>query len=91
MAGARYGALLSAEIARHKVYPAAARAAGAAGAIGVAFTVGAEGRIVAHRITKSSGNPDLDAEIDSMMAAVRAPPPPGGLFRGAVVIRFDLE
>ena len=91
MSRAGYGAILSAEIARHKVYPAAARAAGATGAIGVAFTVGAEGRIVAHTITRSSGNPELDGAVDQMMAAVQAPPPPDGVFRANIVIRFDLQ
>jgi protein TonB len=88
---ASYGAIISAEIARHKIYPAEARAAGASGTIGVAFTVGAEGRIVTHTITRSSGNPVLDGAIDPMMAAVQAPPPPGGVFRGSVSVRFDLR
>jgi protein TonB len=50
-----YGTLLSAEIARHKVYPEA-RAAGATGSVSVVLTVGPTGRIVSHAITRSSGD-----------------------------------
>ena len=86
-----YGALLSAEIGRHKVYPAAARAMGATGAVIVVLSVDGTGRIVSHAITRSSGNADLDREVDVMLAGVRAPPPPGGSFHAAVTIRFDMD
>jgi protein TonB len=90
-ARASYGAILSAEIARHKVYPDAARAVDATGSVGVVLTVGAAGRIVSHSITRSSGNAAIDHEVDAMMAAVRAPPPPGGVFHTGVTIRFSLR
>jgi protein TonB len=83
--------LLSAEIGRHKVYPEAARERGATGAVGVRLTVGPNGRIISHAVTRSSGDSDLDAAVGAMMAAVEAPPPPGGLFVGNIVIRFDLR
>jgi len=88
---ASYGALLLAEIARHKVYPEAAREAGASGSVGVALTVGPSGRIVSHAIAQSSGNPAIDGEVHAMMAAVQAPPPPGGIFQARVLIRFGLQ
>lgn len=86
-----YGALLSAEIARHKVYPEAARLAGATGSVGVVLAVGPTGRIASHAITRSSGNEAIDNEVHAMMAAVQAPPPPGGSFHAGITIRFNLQ
>ncbi len=83
--------MLAAEIGRHKVYPEAARERGATGAVGVRFTVGPNGRIVSHAVTRSSGDAELDAAVGAMMAAVEAPPPPGGRFVGDIFIRFDLR
>jgi periplasmic protein TonB len=91
IARTNYAALLAAEIARHKAYPEAARAAGVTRAVGVALTVGPSGRIVAHTIIRSSGNSALDREVDAMMFAVQAPPPPGGHFQTEATIRFDLQ
>ena len=86
-----YAALLAAEVARHKVYPAAARAAQATGSVGVTFTVGPSGRVVSHSITRSSGNGLLDGAVHAMMAAVHAPPPPGGVFRSSTTVNFSLH
>jgi protein TonB len=86
-----YGSLLSAEITRHKIYPAAARAAGVTGSVVVVLVVGPSGRIVSHTIARSSGSAVLDGEVDAMMAAVQAPPPPGGTFRGGLTINFNLQ
>ena len=91
MSAASYGALLSAEIARHKIYPEGARHAGVTGTVGVALMVGPSGRIVSHAITQSSGNAELDGAVHAMMAAVQAPPPPGGSFRTHVNIPFELH
>jgi protein TonB len=91
VARASYAALLAAEIAHHKAYPEAARAAGVTGSVGVSLTVGPSGRVVSHAITRSSGNVALDREVDAMMTAVQAPPPPGGSFQAAVTIHFGLE
>lgn len=90
-ARASYGSVLSAEIERHKVYPAAAKAEGATGSVGVSLTIGASGRVVSHAITRSSGNAALDAEVHAMIAAVQAPPPPDGAYRAALTIRFDMR
>ncbi|GAB1715828.1 MAG: hypothetical protein NTAFB05_08700 [Nitrobacter sp.] len=90
MSRSAYGALVSAEINRHKTYPASARSAGIAGSVGVVFSVGASGAIVSHSITRSSGNGALDAAVHGMMAAAHPPPPPGGHFRGSVTIHFNL-
>ncbi|RAI16358.1 energy transducer TonB, partial [Rhodoblastus acidophilus] len=52
-ARASYGAIISAELNRHKIYPAAARARAEDGAVGVTFVVGGDGRIVSHSIISS--------------------------------------
>ena len=88
---ASYASLLSAELNRHKVYPASARAAGATGSVGVAFTVGAAGEVVSHAITRSSGSAALDGAVEAMVAAVRAPPPPGGSFHASTTVNFSIQ
>lgn len=91
-AGARanYGAIVAAELNRHKFYPPAARAAGETGSVGVTFVIGPSGRVVSHAITSSSGSAALDAAVRNMMASAHAPPPPGGSFRGSININFNL-
>jgi protein TonB len=88
---ASYASLLSAELNRHKIYPSSARAAGVTGSVGVAFTVGASGEVVSHAITRSSGSPALDGAVEAMIAAVRAPPPPGGLFHASTTVNFSIQ
>ncbi|MDN5870951.1 MAG: TonB family protein [Nitrococcus sp.] len=90
MARLSYAALVSAELNRHKIYPASARDAGASGNVAVVLTVGPSGDIIAHRITRSSGNAAIDAAVHTMMTLAQPPPPPGGRFVGSVVIRFQL-
>ncbi len=60
------------------VYPPAARARGARGVVGVAFTIGASGAVSSFAITRSSGDRDLDAAARSLVQGARFPPPPGG-------------
>ena len=91
MSRGAYAGLLAAELRRHQFYPAAARAAGATGSVGVAFTVGASGSVVRQSITSSSGNGALDSAARAMMNAVQAPPPPGGSFSTSTSIRFHLN
>jgi protein TonB len=88
---ASYASLLSAELNRHKIYPSSARAAGVTGSVGVAFTVGASGEIVSHAITRSSGSAALDGAVEAMIAAVRAPPPPGGSFHASTTVNFSIQ
>lgn len=92
-AGARanYGAIVAAELNRHKFYPPAARAAGETGSVGVVFAIGPSGRVTSHAITSSSGSAALDAAVRHMMATAHAPPPPGGGFRGSITINFNLN
>jgi periplasmic protein TonB len=86
-----YGALVSAEINRHKFYPPEARGTGAVGNVGVVFTIGPAGTVISHSITRSSGNAAIDAAVHTMMAAVQLPIPPGGQFLGSIVIKFSLS
>jgi protein TonB len=91
MSPAAYAGLLAAEIRRRTFYPAAARAAGATGAVGVAFTVGPSGRVISQSITHSSGNPVLDAAARTTLSGIRTPPPPGGRFSTSTNIRFHFN
>ena len=61
------------------------------GSVGVAFTVGASGDVISHAITRSSGSAELDGAVEAMMAAVRAPPPPGGVYRASTTVNFSLR
>jgi protein TonB len=89
-ARANYGALIAAELNRHKFYPPGARARGETGSVGVSFSVGGSGRIVGHSIYGSSGSSALDGAVHQMMALAHAPPPPGGSYHASIVIRFNL-
>lgn len=86
-----YAGLLLAEVNRHRFYPSAARAEGATGGVGVAFTVGPSGRVVSQAITRSSGHAALDSAARAILSAVQAPPPPGGRFSTSTIIRFHLD
>jgi protein TonB len=91
MSQASYAGLVIAELNRRKFFPAAARAAGVTGAVGVAFTIGPSGRVVSQSVTRSSGNASLDGAARAIMSAIHAPPPPGGRFSTATSIRFNLN
>jgi TonB family protein len=69
---------VSAAIRSRLFYPPAARARGARGVVGVAFTIGSSGSVTSFTITRSSGDPDLDAAARSLVQGGRFPPPPGG-------------
>lgn len=88
-AAASYASLVAGEIRRHRHYPSAAREANVTGVVVVAFTVGPRGTIVGHSILRSSGQAILDGAVHAMMGAVRLPPPPGGVFRSSVSVRFE--
>ena len=90
ISSAAYGALVAAELNRHKRYPEAARAAGAQGVVVVSFVVGPSGRVTSHIISRSSGNAVLDGAVRQMMAAIQLPPPPNGSFRASAPVRFNL-
>ncbi|HVZ51909.1 MAG TPA: energy transducer TonB [Pseudolabrys sp.] len=90
IASADYRSIVAAELNRRKFYPPEARASGVNGVVVITFTVGADGHVARHAISRSSGQPVLDGAVHRMMAAVVLPPPPGGSFHATVPIRFDL-
>ncbi|MBM3578963.1 MAG: energy transducer TonB [Alphaproteobacteria bacterium] len=69
-----YLRLLAVSLRKH-----APKSARRAGKVKVAFTVGASGRVVSHKIQYAS-DPALAASVGQILAAVQAPPPPGGSF-----------
>lgn len=89
-AEASYAGEVSAELRARRHYPASAREAGITGTVVVAFVIGPGGRVATHTIVRSSGHAELDGAVRAMMAAVSLRPPPSGVFRSTVPIRFDL-
>jgi len=59
---------------RYKRYPGDAQSHGVEGVVVLAFSVDRTGHVLAHRILRSSGHPDLDAEVMTMIE--RAQPLP---------------
>jgi periplasmic protein TonB len=88
---ATYASLVATEIRRHTFYPAAARAAGVTGVVGVAFTIGASGQLAALSVIRSSGNRTLDDAARTTLRSIHAPPPPDGRFSASANIRFHLN
>jgi outer membrane biosynthesis protein TonB len=78
-----YVKLLAAELKRHTPTSADAQT----GSIHVAFTVGASGRIVSHKV-QSSSNPALEPVVGRILAAVHTPTPPGGAFTAVQEFNF---
>jgi len=91
MSPSTFAGLVVAELNRRKFFPAAARAAGITGSVGVAFTIGPSGRVVSQSITRSSGNSALDGAAHAILSSLHTPPPPGGRFSTATSIRFNLR
>ena len=87
---ANYGAILS---PRSRVIRSIPRPRGRRGEWfrWVVLTVGPDGQDRQPRDRRSSGNSAIDREVHAMMAAVQAPPPPDGVFRTGVTIRFNLQ
>ncbi len=56
----------------------------AEGSVGVGFSVGASGGILAAYVTSSSGNPELDSWALRVVRSAHPGPPPGGAFAGSV-------
>jgi outer membrane biosynthesis protein TonB len=78
-----YSRLLAAALRRHA--PKSTQHQG--GSVKVAFTVGASGRIVSHKIQYAS-DPALAATVGQVLASVQTPPPPGGSFSAVQEFTF---
>jgi TonB family protein len=79
---------VSAAIRSRMFYPPAARARGAKGVVGVAFSIGAMGALTSFAITRSSGDADLDAAARTLVLSAHFPPPPGGSAHGATSFNY---
>lgn len=78
-----YARLLAAELRR--LTPKSSR--DNTGSIHVAFTVGASGRVVSHKVRNTS-NPALEPIVGQILASVHTPPPPGGSFSAVQEFNF---
>ena len=90
---ANYNGRVAAHLARHKQYPAAARASGAQGVATVSFSIDGGGRVTSARLASASGNAAIDQEVVAMARrASPFPPPPDGRGRNFTVpVRFNLR
>lgn len=67
---------LGAWVQSHRVYPAAARAAGHEGRVSIRFTVDRTGRVLSAQVVSSSGSSLLDEGARSLLANAQLPPFP---------------
>jgi protein TonB len=81
-----YAGLVLGAIRSRVVYPTGASGSGVAM---VVFTVGASGRVSSASLSRSTGNPALDAAALSAVRGISVPPPPGGSFSAVAPIRFN--
>lgn len=93
---ARWQAKLQSWLNRHKRYPAAARSRREEGRVQVSFTIDPNGRVTSSRVSRSSGNPALDAAaLDMVRRASPVPPPPKEIAQAhmkvAVPVDFNLR
>ncbi|RAI45492.1 energy transducer TonB [Rhodoplanes roseus] len=74
-----YRGIVAAHLARHKQFPAEARASGQQGSTSVSFTIDGSGRVTSVRLGRGSGIASLDQETTAMVRrASPFPPPPSG-------------
>jgi protein TonB len=93
---ARWQSKVLAWINRHKRYPKGARSRGEQGTVRVSFAINSSGSIVSARVTRSSGNAELDgAALDMVRRASPVPAPPpeiaGSRLNLSLPVRFDLR
>jgi protein TonB len=91
---AGYRSALSAWLESHKQYPQNARERGEQGRVTLRFRVARNGRVLSHAVAGSSGYPDLDAAVDTMMRGATMPPFPTDMttpeIEVTVTVRFAL-
>lgn len=90
---ARWQSRLSAWLNRHKRYPRGAKSRGEEGVVSVSFAISASGDVISARVSRSSGNSELDqAALDMLRRASPVPAPPPGVARKiAVPVQFNLR
>ncbi len=86
---------LSVWVQSHRVYPAAARAAGQEGRVGIRFTVDRTGRVLSAQIVTSSGSSLLDEGARTLLASAQLPPFPPSMTQPqqtvVLGIQYNLE
>jgi protein TonB len=88
--------LLFKQLQRFKNYPSGARARNEQGVVMLSFTVGRDGHVLSRQIVTSSGHPDLDAEVLTMIERAQPLPAfPASMAQAqqdfTVPIRFSLR
>jgi protein TonB len=88
--------LLFKQLQRFKSYPSGARARNEQGVVMLSFTVGRDGHVLSRQIVTSSGHPDLDAEVLTMIERAQPLPAfPASMAQAqqdfTVPIRFSLR
>lgn len=74
-----YRGIVAAHLARHKQFPAEARARGAQGTTTVTFSIDGGGRVTSVQLGRASGIASIDRETEAMVRrASPFPAPPGG-------------
>jgi periplasmic protein TonB len=84
------------QLQRYKRYPASAHAHKEEGVVVLSFSLDRAGHVLAHSIARSSGYPDLDAEVMAMIERAQPLPPfPASMTQDridlTVPIRFSLR
>jgi protein TonB len=92
-ASPKWQARLMAHLERRKRYPAAARRRGDEGVATVRFSIDPAGNVRSVTLLRSSGVPELDAEVVAMVqrASPVPTPPAGAKLDIAVPVRFNLR
>ncbi len=93
-AASGYADQIAAWLERHKRYPRTSRRMGEQGVVTLQFTLDGQGRVLGHRIVRSSGHDRLDQEVLALLErASPMPKPPGSAQRIslAVPIVFSLR
>jgi len=90
MRPAKWQSRLMAHIERRKRYPAGSRSRGETGIVTVRFTIDDGGNVLAVALAGSSGFPELDQEVLSLVrrASPVPPPPPGANKTITAPVRF---
>ena len=88
--------LLFKQLQRYKSYPSGARARNEQGVVTLSFTVDRDGHVLSRQIVTSSGHPDLDAEVLTMIERAQPLPAfPASMTQAqqdfTVPIRFSLR
>jgi protein TonB len=88
-----YRGIVAAHLARHKQFPAEARASGHQGSTSVSFTIDGSGRVTSVRLGRGSGISSLDQETTAMVrrASPFPAPPTGQSMSFSVPVSFFLR